>query len=156
MPLEPQLALFKKLQPQLKRLGILYNAGEANSISIVKKLKALCLQYDLTLVEQTISKTADVSQSVVQLAGQCDAIFISNDNMALSAMKTITKLSKVPVYVSDVDALKLGAVAALGPDQYEVGRQTGEMVLRVLNGATPTTEFPTQTKQVIADPKGRI
>lgn len=149
VPLEPQLELFKKLQPGLKRIGMLYNPGEANSISIVKKLKALCPKYDLTLVEQTINKTADVAQSVVQLAQGCDAIFISNDNTALSALKTITKLSKVPVYVSDVDAVNLGAAAALGPDQYEIGRQTGEMILRVLKGEKLTTEFPNKTKTVI-------
>jgi putative ABC transport system substrate-binding protein len=149
VPLEPQLELFKKLQPGLNRLGILYNAGEANSISIVKKLKTIFPTYGLTLVEQTINKTADVAQSVVQLAERSDAIFISNDNTALSAMKTITKLSKVPVYVSDIDAVSLGAVAALGPDQYEVGQQTGEMILRVLKGDKPTIELPNKTKKVI-------
>lgn len=149
VPLEPQLELFKKLQPDLKRLGILYNPGEANSISIVKKLKEICPKHDLTLVEQTINKTADVAQSIVQLGQQCDAIFISNDNTALSAMKMIAKLSKVPVYVSDVDAVNLGAVAALGPDQYEIGRQTGEMILRVLKGEKLTIEFPNKTKTVI-------
>lgn len=149
VPLEPQLELFKKLKPGLKRLGVLYNPGEANSISIVKKLQAICPKFGMTLIEQTINKTADVAQSVTQLAQNCDAIFISNDNTALSAMKTITKLSKVPVYVSDVDAVNLGAVAALGPDQYEIGKQTGEMILRVLKGEQPTIEFPKKTKTVI-------
>jgi putative ABC transport system substrate-binding protein len=149
VPLEPQLELFKKRQPKLKRLGILYNPGEANSISILKKLQIICPPYGLTLVEQTINKTADVAQSLVQLAERCDAIFISNDNTALSAIKTITKLSKVPVYVSDIDAVASGAVAALGPDQYEVGRQTGAMILRTLKGEKLTIEFPNKIKTVI-------
>lgn len=130
--LEPQLKLFKKIQPQLKRLGILYNPGELNSVSIVKKLKTIAPQHQLILVEQTINKTSDASQSIVQLSNQCDAIFICNDNTALGAIKIITKLSKVPVYVSDTDAVKLGCVAALGPNQYKIGIQTGNLIIKAL------------------------
>ncbi len=149
IPLEPQLALFKSLQPNLKRLGILYNSGEANSVSIVKKLKNICEKYNLILIEQTIAKTSDVAQSVVQLMKRCDAIFISNDNTVLSAIKTITKVSNIPVYVSDTDTVKLGAKAALGPDQYEVGKQTGKMILRVLQGNSLTTEYPKKVIKVV-------
>lgn len=145
--LEPQLELFKKMQPNLKRLGILYNPGEGNSVSIVKKLKTIVPKFGLILVEQVINKTGDVAQSVVQLSSQCDAIFISNDNTALGAMQTIIKLSKVPVYVSDTDAVALGAVAAVGPNQYKIGMQTGQMILRLLKGEPcEFVEYPSKTE----------
>jgi putative ABC transport system substrate-binding protein len=77
-----------------------------------------------------------------------DAIFISNDNTALSCLPSIIGICNgagIPVYVSDADAVHLGALAALGPNQYSVGRQTGEMVAKVLNGesiANLPVEFP--------------
>ncbi|WP_316354301.1 ABC transporter substrate-binding protein [Candidatus Trichorickettsia mobilis] len=150
--LEPQLELFKKLLPSLKKLGILYNPGEANSVSIVQKLEKLCPKFDLILIKQTASKTADVAQSATKLAESSEAIFISNDNTALSAMQSIIKAANeatIPVFVSDTDAIGSGAVAALGPNQYQVGWQTGKMIVRIAqdsDNALPAVEFPESTE----------
>lgn len=149
--LEPQLKLFKQIQPNLKRLGVLYNPGEANSVSIIKKLEKITPAYGITLVKQTATKTADVAQNAVKLAQNTDAIFISNDSTALSALQSIIKAANqanIPVYVSDTDTVAEGALAALGPNQYQVGFQTGEMIVRVLEGANmgnEPVEFPSKT-----------
>ena len=135
--LEPQLEIFKKIQPRLKRLGIIYNAGESNSIAIVKKLEQICPAFDLQLIKQIANNTSDVGIAATKLANQVDAIFISNDNNALSAIGAIIQIAtkaKIPVYVSDTDIVKLGALAALGPNQYRIGFQTGQMIAEILNG----------------------
>ncbi len=153
--LRPQLALIRQLQPQLQRLGILYNPAELNSVSIVKKLEALCPEFKLILVKQTANKTADVPQAATKLASQVDAIFISNDNTALSALQSLSQIANkvpIPVYVSDTAAVELGALAALGPDQYQIGIQTGKMIARILNGEDLNTipvEFPLQAELYI-------
>lgn len=150
--LEPQLILFKKLQPALNRLGIIYNPGEVNSVSIVNQLETLTPKEKLTLVKQSVTKTADVAQNAVRLAENAEAIYISNDNTALSSLQSVIKAAqnaKIPVYVSDTDAVEQGAVAALGPNQYEIGLQTGKMIVKVLEGADVNTlpvEFPDKTE----------
>jgi putative ABC transport system substrate-binding protein len=149
--LEPQLELFKKLKPELKRLGFLYNPGELNSIILIKKLEELSNNFGFSLVKVAANKTAEVPQAAIRLAQSSDAIFISNDNTALSALPSIIKAAneaKIPVFVSDTDAIAQGATAALGPNQYQVGRQTGDMILRVLQGADVNhepVEFPKST-----------
>jgi putative tryptophan/tyrosine transport system substrate-binding protein len=135
--LEPQLELFKKIQPNLKTLGVLYNPGEVNSLSINKRLEKICQKMGIKLILQAANKTADMPQAASKLANSVDAIFISNDNTALAALQSIVAVSnkaKIPVYVSDTDSVKLGALAALGPNQYQVGLQTGAIVARSLNG----------------------
>jgi len=134
---EPQIELFLKIQPQLKNLGIIYNTGEANSVSIVKKLKPICEKMGINLIEQGVSKIAEIPQATEKLVKVVDAIFISNDNMALSAMANIVFISKknnVPVYVSDTDQVEKGCAAALGPNQYDIGVQTGKLVKRIADG----------------------
>lgn len=151
--LKPQIELFKKLQPQLKRLGFLYNPGEANSVTLIKKLKPICQSLEIKLIEQAIFKTSDIPIATKKLLSQTDAIFISNDNTALSALSNIIKIAnefRTPVYVSDTDAVKLGATAALGPNQYEIGVQTGKMVLRYLRTRKiQPIEYPTTVNTVI-------
>ncbi|MDR2341347.1 MAG: ABC transporter substrate-binding protein [Puniceicoccales bacterium] len=134
VPLEPQLGMFRRIQPRLRKLGILYNPGEANSVSIVGKLREICPVFDIQLVEQVATKSAEIPQAATTLAGKADAIFVSNDNTALGALPAIIRAAngrKIPVYVSDTDAVALGCLAALGPNQYQVGVQTGNMVKRI-------------------------
>lgn len=157
--LEPQLELFKKILPKMQKLGVLYNPGEANSVSIIEKLRVICPKYNLILVPQIASKTSDVAQNVARLTAKSDAIFISNDNTALAALPSIVKIADkaaIPVFVSDTDAVSLGAKAALGPNQYEIGRQTGRMIVRVLQGADINdiaVEFPDKTELVTNNKK---
>ena len=135
--LKPQLELFKKLQPKLKKLGILYNSGESNSISIIKKLEKECEAQGITLVKQSIQKSADIPQAINKLKTNVDAVFITNDNTALSGIPYIVKACdkvKIPVYVSDTDQVAKGCLAALGPNQYEIGKQTGKIIKRIKNG----------------------
>jgi putative ABC transport system substrate-binding protein len=150
--LEPQLELFRKIQPGLKTLGVLYNPGEANSLSINKRLETICQKMDIKLILQSANKTADMPQAATKLASTVDAIFISNDNTALAALQSVVSIAnkaKIPVYVSDTDSVELGALAALGPNQYQVGLQTGAIVARTLNGeelAKIPVEFANKTE----------
>lgn len=146
--LEPQLDLMKKVLPELKNLGFLYNPGEANSRILITKLEALMPQYGMTLILQAITKTADIPQATQKLLGKSDAIFVSNDNTVLSAISNVIQLAteaRKPVFVSDTNVVVQGALAALGPNQYQLGCQTGRMVVRILQGqniAEQKVEFP--------------
>jgi putative ABC transport system substrate-binding protein len=145
--LEPQLELFKKIQPNLKKMGIIYNSAEMNSVKIVEKLKEICPKLGLELIEQSVNKSADIGSVTTKLIGQVDAIFISNDNTALGALQTIIAIAtkfKKPVYVSDTDAVESGALAAMGPNQYQIGIQTANMIVKILSG-TKIEDTPIET-----------
>lgn len=137
---EPQIKIFKEILPNLKKLGFIYNPGEINSVKLLKLTESACKELDINLISQVASETADVSQATSSIIDKVDAIFITNDNTALSAFKTIVKIAnkaKKPVFVSDVDIVDKGAIAAFGPDQYKLGRKTGKMVLDILAGKNP-------------------
>ncbi|MDR0631606.1 MAG: ABC transporter substrate-binding protein [Holosporales bacterium] len=128
----PQIDLFLEILPTLKRLGFLYNPGEANSVALISDLKNVLTQKGITLVLQAATKTSEVQQAMENLVSKVDAVFISNDNTALSAFKCIVNVAtknKIPVFVSDTDIVYKGAIAALGPNQYKIGVQTANLVL---------------------------
>lgn len=153
--LAPQLEMFKKFKPNLKKLGFIYNPGEMNSISLINKLKEICPEFGIELVTMVATRSSEVQQSVRNLAEKVDAIFVSNDNTALSALRTIVNESakkKIPVFVSDTDIVKDGALAALGPNQYDVGIKTAELIDRTLKGEdinSISVEFPDKVELVI-------
>lgn len=159
--LAPQLRLFKEIQPSLKKLGVVYNVGEANSYYIVSELKKISGKLQIEIVEQGISKISELSQAVEKVAKSVDAIFISNDNMALSGMSNIVLIcskKNIPVYVSDTDQVGKGCAAALGPNQYDIGVQTGKIVERIINGENVNdidVQYP-QTTELFVNTNGPV
>ncbi len=139
-PVDRQVELIREFVPGLKRLGVVYNAGETNSVSIVKVLKSVTDEMGIVLEEATIANSAGVSQAARSLVGRADAVYIPTDNTVVSAFEAIAKVgyeNRLPVFAADVDSVTRGAIAALAVDYYQMGRQTGEMAARVLEGADP-------------------
>jgi putative ABC transport system substrate-binding protein len=140
-PIKRQLEIFKKVLPNLKTLGILYNPGDNSSATPVKETQALAKEMGITLVEATAFKTADVPGAMQQLAGQkVDAVFVPLDNTVLSAMDSVLKISfeyKIPVLTSDSNSVSQGALASSGYTHFATGYAAGEIAARVLRGEKP-------------------
>ncbi len=140
LPVDQHMAGLKRVVPQLKTLGVLYNAGEANSKITVKRIIVAGSQMGFAVVEATVSKSADVYQAAQSLVGRVDAIFVPTDNTVVTALEAAVKVctqNKVPLFCADVDSVARGAVAAMGFDYYKHGRQTGAMARRIIAGASP-------------------
>lgn len=140
LPVEEHLRMVLAYKPGIKKLGLLYNAGEANSKATVATVKELSGKLGFTVVEATAGKTADVHQAAKSLVGRVDAVFIPTDNTIVAGLESVIKIgvdNKLPIFAADVDSVKRGAVAAMGFDYYQHGRQTGAMAARILNGAKP-------------------
>lgn len=136
-PLEKHLELIKRVVPGAKRVGVIYSPGEANSVSIVESLKKAMAASGMTLVEGAAARTVDVSSAAQSLVGKVDVFYAPTDNNVMSAFEGIAKVAqqaKIPVVAADTDAVARGAVAALGLNYYDIGRQTGKIVVRVLKG----------------------
>lgn len=139
-PLDKHVELVQRVRPDVKKLGVIYNPGEANSVAIVEALKKACAAAGLTLVEAAAPRTVDVPGAAQSLVGKADVIYAPTDNNVMSAFEGIVKVAqqaKLPVVAADTDAVKRGAVAALGLNYYDLGRQTGQLVVRVLKGEKP-------------------
>ncbi|RMX00392.1 ABC transporter substrate-binding protein [Allofranklinella schreckenbergeri] len=140
LELEDQIALIKKIVPNAKRVGIVYNPGEANSNAVAEQLKQVLPKHGMELVESSAPRTVDVTSAARKLAGKVDVIYTNTDNNVISAYEALAKVAneaKIPLVASDTEAVRRGAIAALGVDYKVIGRQTGELVARILKGEKP-------------------
>jgi putative ABC transport system substrate-binding protein len=140
LAIDKQVELIKKVVPQAKRVGMVYNPGEANSVVVVNALKQILPKQGLTLVEASAPRTVDISAAARSLVGKVDVIYTNTDNNVVSAYEALVKVAndaKVPLVASDTDSVKRGAIAALGMDYFDLGRQTGKIVARILKGEKP-------------------
>lgn len=139
-PVAEHLALIKEILPEAKTVGFLYNSGEANSVSLLAVLKEEAEKAGLTVVESAATKSAEVQGAARALVGRADAIYIPTDNTIISALEgavAVAEEAKLPLFTADTDSVSRGAVAALGFNYKDVGRQTGEIVVRILKGEKP-------------------
>jgi len=116
LALDKQMELVKQVVPNAKRVGVVYNPGEANSVVVVKQLQTLLPKLGMTLVEAAAPRSVDVSSAARSLIGKVDVIYTSTDNN---------------------DSVKRGAIAAFGINYRDLGEQTGRMVARILKGEKP-------------------
>lgn len=126
-----------KLLPGAKTVGTVYNPGEANSVVAVGELEKVLTEKGLALVKAPAAKTAEVLDAARSLQGKVDAMLITTDNTAASAMAPIVQAGergKIPVFTVDTSAVEGGAAASVGFSYYDLGRATGKQVADILNG----------------------
>lgn len=147
-PIEEQLALMQELVPDLESIGIVYASGEVNSQVQVDAVNEAAGPLDLEIKTQTVTTVNEIQQAVEAL-GDVDAIYVPTDNMVVSGIASLVQVAEqksIPVIGAEAGTVEGGAVATLGIDYTELGRQTGEMALAILEGGDPATT-PVQTAQ---------
>jgi len=140
LELNKQIELIKRVVPNAKRVGMVYNPGEANSTVVVQAMKQLLANAGMKLVEAAAPRSVDVGSAAKSLIGKVDVIYTNTDNNVVSAYEALVKVgndAKIPLVASDTDSVKRGAIAALGINYYDLGRQTGKLVVRILKGEKP-------------------
>ena len=124
-----------------KKLGVVYNAGEVNSVVQVEELKKVASSLGIEeIVEATAASTADVLAAATSLVGRVDAIWEPSDNTVAAAIDAVVKVceeNKIPLFASDIDMAKGGAISGLGLDYYVNGTEAGKLAARVLGGEDP-------------------
>lgn len=137
LELERQIEVIGKVVPGAKRVGMVYNPGEANSVVVLKALQKMLPERGMTLVEAAAPRTVDVGSAARSLDGKVDVIYTSLDNNVVSAYEALARVAnevKIPLVASDTGSVERGAIAALGVDYEELGRKTGKLVTRILRG----------------------
>ena len=123
-PVKPNFDVFQAIQPNMKRIGSIWNSSETNSEALAKLIKAEAERRGMSFVPVTITSSAEVKNAAESLIGKVDAIITPQDNTLASAYDALVKVSrdaKLPWYSLDVAAVQRGAIAAMAQDQYQNG-----------------------------------
>jgi|SRR5690625_873318 len=145
-PIDKQMSLVKRIKPDAKKVGILYTSSEPNSKvqADLAKDELLNIGFDLNdIVVKTLTDANDISQMITSLTKDTDVIYIPSDNLISASMGVIeeslmrNKDRGVPIIATTTFQVEKGASLTYGFSYLELGRQTGVIVARVLNGENP-------------------
>lgn len=144
IPIREQIYQFRTIYP-FKKLGFIYTNSESNSVSMAETTSKLCDELGIEFISATITNSSEVKQAAESLIGRVDAFYAVNDNALMTGINALTStaaVNKIPVFGADaISALGGGSVYVMGFDYYNLGRATGEMIIKVLNGQKPS-EIP--------------
>ncbi len=138
-PVAQQVELARQLVPTLKRLGVIYNPGETNSIALLAVLRRAAKDAGLELVESAANRSADLSAAAERLVGRVEAIYLPTDNVVasgLEAVVAVARQNRIPT-IGDAAYVSRGVLVGSGFNYYDLGRLTGRLVADILKGRKP-------------------
>lgn len=128
--------------PNVKKIGLLYDKGQASSLGSIEDAKAFCKEKGIEVVEKTGTNVNEIQTAAeVMAAEKVDAIFTPTDNTVMLAELSIFEIftdAKIPHYTG-ADAFALnGAFLGYGVNYVNLGTLTADMVVDIaVNGADP-------------------
>ena len=149
-PIDKQFELIRKFVPEAKNIGVVYNAGEANSVLQVEMAKEIADQLGMRLIEASADTSSNVLQAAQSLVGRVDAIYVPTDNTVVSAIESVIIVAEdndIPLIAGEEGCVRSGSLATVGIDYYELGRQTGRMALKIIKGEAQAESMPIETQE---------
>lgn len=151
-PIAELIDLAERREGKLKTVGTIWNPAEPNSEISVKRLRNVCKERDLELIEQTASAANELPEVAAAICqSEIDILVISADNVTSSGFPVIHTAAErqgIPVYCTEPDLVAEGASGAIGVNFYDWGRQTAILAARVLAGQNPESIPPEKVSSI--------
>ncbi len=142
-PVEDAFKLARQLRPSLKKVGLVWDPSEANSVVTTTIARKVCASMGITLIEADAENSTAINDAVASIITRgVEAIWISPDLIASHGLDLIVRkarLAKIPVFTSIPRATSSGALFELGADYFQIGRVAGNLAADVLDGRDPST-----------------
>ncbi len=139
--------------PHVRRIGTVWNPGEANAELYAQQLKTLSTQMGFTIVSAAASDAASVVEAATGVMAQpIDAFVFLPDTSVTIAGPTLLQLAhkrKIPVFGTFPESADGGSIMNLGMAWSGIGAQVGAVAARVLGGTAPS-EIPVEDRPVLA------
>lgn len=146
-PVESAFRMARQCLPGLKRVGVVWNAGEANSLATMKIARAVARETGIELLEANADNTSAVREAADSIVARgAQAIWTGGDLTVIVAMDSViaaAQKGRIPVFSNIPDGTRKGALFDLGANFREVGHEFGKIAVDVLHGKDPAT-IPTR------------
>lgn len=142
------VAFLKELGAE--KVGMVYNAGEQNSVAQVTEVEKEMAKQGLSVVKASAASSTDVKSASESLIGKIDAFYIITDNTVVNALESVIDVAntnKLPLIVGELDSVERGGLAAYGFRYYDIGYEAGQMAVKILKGEATPAELPAQYPQ---------
>ncbi len=142
-PVRELFELLRTINPDARRVGLVWNPTEANSEAATHLARAAAAEFGMELVEgnaESSTAAGEVAQSV--LSRGVDVLWVSPDSTVYTAVDVLIQAARragVPVVTSLPGSVSRGSLLDLGARYEDVGYVQGLLAADVLEGRDPAT-----------------
>src|SRR5699024_4691652 len=131
-PTSSQLKMFKKIDPDIGTIGILYNTDESNSEVQIEEVKKLAPEEELKVVTKGVNNVNDIPQSLDSLLSKVDALYIVSDNLIASSIELVSNklIEKNMISISAEESQVGGGILLTNGLSYRSEEHTSELQSR--------------------------
>ena len=135
------LEIIRKIFPNKKIIGVIYNSGEINSIKMIEKLELEAPKLDFEIKSRfdhhLVNNSSDIKMAMTKVADMSDIIYLPQDNTIISAVDSIVsiaKSTKKPLIANDPLLVEKGVFLALGTNYFKSGEKLGNLIADRIEG----------------------
>ena len=145
-PVADQVDLILELAPGIKKLGVLYNVAEPNSLVQAEMVKAQANKKGVEVVVKTVAEAIEISAATTALiqSDGVQAIYLPTDNLIAANMPAVAAVADelgVPTVAGESGMVAAGGTITYSINYKALGVLTGEMAAKILSG-TPCSQVP--------------
>jgi putative tryptophan/tyrosine transport system substrate-binding protein len=150
-----RLEFARELVPQLRRLAIMFNVGNAQPVLEMGETQAAARILGLEVAPLVIQRAEDIAPAFQGLKTRADALYVAVDQLMVANRSSILASAldvRMPTIFSARDFVKAGALMSYGPSYTERFGRAADYVDTILRGAKPAdlpVEQPTRFELVI-------
>ena len=138
--------------PNVETVGLLYSTSEVNSAPAIETAKAYLDEKGISYIDKTGNTTDEIVAAVNSMLDQVDAVFTPTDNVVQAAELAIAPTlieAGIPHYAGADSFVRNGAFATCGVKYTDLGAQTADLAVEVLQSGTVPTDFITVSGDII-------
>jgi ABC-type uncharacterized transport system substrate-binding protein len=140
-PVDSVFKMARTMRPELKCVGLVWNAAEANSLAQTKVARKVCSDLRITLLEANAENSSAALEALNSLISRgIEAVWMSGDitvSLASESIINTCKKAGIPTFSSIPPKVSKGALFDLGANYPEIGMAVGKLAADVLDGKSP-------------------
>lgn len=151
-PIPEQIDMLFDITPDAKKVGIIYNSSEVNAQYQVDIAIPEIEAHGAEAVLGTITSTNDISQVMSNLVKEVDSVYLVTDNYIAASMPLVGDIAKeagLPIIGGSNDMIIENGLATFGLDYYELGVQSAEMLVRMIEEDLDPATVPVEKAKVL-------
>jgi putative tryptophan/tyrosine transport system substrate-binding protein len=151
-PVEVELRWLQRLLPRQRTVGVLFSpAQNQGRIDLASRTAR---EMGLDLQARKVESPREIPEALDSLASRADVLWSVADQIVLNAQtaKPILLFSlrnRIPFVGLSLTWVKAGALYALDRDYHDIGMQCGELAVKILRGAKPSSLPPATPRKVV-------
>lgn len=136
-PIVAQFDLIRKILPNASRMGIVFDPNDPSSAVTMPMVREHAKIKGFDILEKSAHSISEVAGALPFFKGKVDFIFTANDvtiTQSFPALVAYCIENKIPLFAGDYSSVQRGAIAAVGQNYYNVGKEAAKLITAIDRG----------------------